>query len=275
MALGYEDGSLEFRSLSDLTAVAHSFTPEQAHTAVIARLTFSPDGNYLVSSGFDLQAKLWDLSAGLPEQAKAVFTSPAAINDAAGTAFATALYNGQVGLFDIKGRQERYETLFTAQDKVFSVDFAPNGKTLLATNDKGLAALWQFSREPFQLEQAVSLPATNDQLMWSSFSPNGRQIAIASRDQLIRLYDSADPTKVDKELKGHANTIYRVIFTPNSQQLLSLSSDGTLRMWKVGQRPEHEALFIRELPVEAGTPIYDFAFRCVAGDCWIAVPLPD
>jgi WD40 repeat protein len=72
---------------------------------------------------------------------------------------------------------------------------------------------------------------------------------------------------------GHENAIFRAEFTPDGGQVVSVSTDATIRVWDIETR---SALFTLRLPSHSGypTPLWDFAFNCTqAGDCTMAVPL--
>jgi WD40 repeat protein len=62
------------------------------------------------------------------------------------------------------------------------------------------------------------------------FSPDGRQLASASADRTVRLWDpaSSQPTLT---LQGHTDWVTEVAFSPDGRQLASASADGTVRLW--------------------------------------------
>lgn len=63
----------------------------------------------------------------------------------------------------------------------------------------------------------------------AAYSPDGKIIATAGRDQTVKIWNSKG--SLIKSLSGHQARINQVIFSPDGQSIASASSDGTVKIW--------------------------------------------
>lgn len=112
------------------------------------------------------------------------------------------------------------------RDFVQSLAFSPDGR-LLASGEYRMVKLWQ--REPnlphFTLgaEPASAVAASRD----------GKWLATAGRDHVIRLWDAATGQPV-KEFPGHSGAVNSLRFSSDGTRLASGSADKTVRVWDIG-----------------------------------------
>ncbi len=66
----------------------------------------------------------------------------------------------------------------------------------------------------------------------AAFSPDGKTLAVASREGNVHLWDVATG-KLLETLKGHSNSVRAVAFSPDGRTLASGSRDQTIRLWNV------------------------------------------
>ncbi len=143
-----------------------------------------------------------------------------------------------------------------------------NDGYILTANDN-MTYLWNSqdllsSNEP---EPINKYPPTQETTWWGALSPDASKVVIVGRDLLVRVYPKDAEPYI---LQGHKDTIIRAIFSPDGNQLATVSGDNTVRFWDLLQKNE---LFTLKLPVKGKNKIWDFDFRCTPTGCWIAVPL--
>ncbi len=65
-----------------------------------------------------------------------------------------------------------------------------------------------------------------------AFSPNGKLIATAGINEVVRVWRVSDG-KLARALKGHKGWVTTVAFFPDGQWVVSGSSDKTIRLWRL------------------------------------------
>src|SRR5437762_9268008 len=65
-----------------------------------------------------------------------------------------------------------------------------------------------------------------------AFSPDGKILATAGFDNIVKLWDFATGKEL-RTLTGHTGAVYCVAFSKDGTQLASSSLDKTIRLWTV------------------------------------------
>lgn len=282
VVVGFQNGTLHWYSLPKSPPSGEAVSPPQlleeklkAHRNWITALAFNDDGSLLVSGSVDKTAKLWQVSKTQLEERQTFRGHNSTIAAVAfspdGGLVATASTDSNIGLFTI-GSEQKYFYEAAHDGRVYSIAFNSKGSQLLSGGADGYIRVWEL----YQKDSLWSISSSQG-IMWASFSPDDNRLAHVGKDSLVHVY-KADSLKgfylPQYSLRGHRNTIMRVIFSPDSQQLATASADSTVRMWWDLSNPIEHHLFTLNPPTNR--PLKDFDFRCTPkGRCWMAVPLSE
>jgi WD40 repeat protein len=175
-------------------------------------------------------------------------------------------------VFDVL-RQRATEVLRMPGGEALSVALSPRGDQVFAAGADGTTWRWQLGTMSLAPERI--LMAKGDEATWTEVSHNGQMIATAYRSGVLEVATNSAPFTVVARFLGHGNAIVRLVFSPDDQQVFTVSTDETLRAWDLHSQRQ---LFELRLPAaeEERTPLWDFAFLgkdTSAGEAWFAVPL--
>ena len=201
------------RELAHLPAAADltDFRLNESSGAVGA-LAFSPDGKYLVA-GFG--------SPGLiAPNNLAVSTSPLKVWEVATRRMIRRL-NGHGGY-------------------CVSLDFSRDGARLASGSRDGTAILWSTATwkalrtiRNADADSIYSSVYTQAGMVEdAAFSPDGKTLAIASREGTVQLFDVATGA-LHFALKGHSSSVNALAFSPDGRTLATGGSDQTIRLWNI------------------------------------------
>lgn len=202
----------------------------RGHRDWVRALACSPDNRWLASGSDDTTVRLWDLASGQTVRdvkahggwVFAIAFSPD------GSTIASGSSEGPIRLWDAATLREK-RAIETAPRVVEALAFSPDGMVLAAAGSgRRQIDLWSMNDE----RALASLAAHTDDVVRLTFSPNGRQLASASKDRSVVLWDISS-AKVVHRLDGHRGTVHGVSFSPDGQGLATASEDGSVRFWNV------------------------------------------
>jgi WD40 repeat protein len=154
-----------------------------------------------------------------------------------GTALATVRDNGAVQLWDVgtgrptSTRASRRLLKETARaGKTREVAYSPDGSRLATTHDDGTVRIWRASNGRLM----TSLSSSHGKVT-AAWSPDGALLAVGGEDIAVRLWNPAT-RRLQATLVGHTTPVQRIAWSPDGDQLasLSLDEDGTaeVRIWR-------------------------------------------
>ncbi|NCT45919.1 MAG: WD40 repeat domain-containing protein, partial [Microcystis aeruginosa G11-09] len=111
---------------------------------------------------------------------------------------------------------------------VYSVNFSPDGKTLVSGSWDNTIKLWDV-----ETGQEIRTLKGHDNSVYSvNFSPDGKTLVSGSADNTIKLWNVETGQEI-RTLKGHDSSVRSVNFSPDGKTLVSGSGDKTIKLWNV------------------------------------------
>jgi len=111
-------------------------------------------------------------------------------------------------------------------DSVISVDFSPDGETLLSGSRDNSLKLW--SRHTGKLIRTFT--GHTNWVRSVAFSPDGETLLSGSDDYSLKLWNR-HTGKLIRTFTGHTGYVNSVAFSPDGETLLSGSKDKSLKLW--------------------------------------------
>ncbi|MCL1474253.1 AAA-like domain-containing protein [Argonema antarcticum] len=199
-------------------------------------LSFSPDGQRIATTGADGTVRIWKQFGQQLTQFNTNQDRVWSVNFSPdGQRIATTGADGTVRLWNQFGQQ--LDKFNSHQGEVLSVSFSPNGHSrdgqrIATAGDDGtvkLADLWdlQVSRSVSRGQQLL----LKDREFWRvSFSPNGKHIATAYSNGMVRLWNESGQELISA-FKAHKNLVLSVSFSRDGQYLATSGDEGIVRLW--------------------------------------------
>jgi len=198
VATGYRDGSVALWDTTSgrlLSSAAQAFKASVGYsrrtTAAVANaLAFSADGRMLVGASFDFpELRAWTLPALNPGGWKlfgAIGELPLAVSpDGAEIAVGGLRQGNTVNLWD-SGLRQNTAQLAGHQDFLFTVAYAPDGRTLASGGRDGQLKLWHLATKR-ELATIHVLPAGRIFAL-TAFSPNGEWLGVSDSAGELQLF---------------------------------------------------------------------------------------
>lgn len=203
----------------------------QGHSKKVPALGFSPDGERLVSGGYDQKIKLWDTSNG-----RCIKTWEGKVNwlrtvvfSPDGRTLASGGIEPEISLWDIETGQ-CIGNLVGHTSSIKEVSFSHDGTMISSACDDADARIWDAATG----ECLQVLKGHSTIVLSSAFSHDDKLLASSSEDNTIRLWDTTTGQNL-AVLTGHSNWVQCVTFSPTAPLLASASSDRTIRLWDISQ----------------------------------------
>jgi uncharacterized protein YbaR (Trm112 family) len=234
--------------------------PIQRNDGSPERPLFALDGMVLVSAAdqwradVDTLLTLWNLQTGQIEYQMhgrcpvaycaangllAGVTQPRSV--AAGTGF-----DFFVALWDVRTGKEVSRISFRREvdyDKLDLLALSPDGTLLCAVfqQNRHTALVMDVGKRSQKQRLVCRTDSRSHRINDVAFAPDGKSLGMAGGDGVVEVWDLA--TNSVAVLNGHKDAVKGISFSPDSQRLVTISADKTLRSWEAVPGVKGEFVF--------------------------------
>lgn len=208
-------------------------------------VAFSPDGS-LLAAGTMSRVYLWKVDGSgsevkLPEEFQSIkdIAVYAVAFDPSGKFLLRAGGDGVVRSLNLdSGAITAIRPFGFTYNSIFDLSFQP-GSNLLAvvtardpTTGKGQVFIYDYQTQ----EKKATYDCGEVDCMLATWSPDGKRLAIASRNGSIQVIDVQTKSEIMRMDRAHGGVITGLIWYPDGQRLLSGSIDSRLKLWDVNEK---------------------------------------
>jgi WD40 repeat protein len=250
----------------------------KGHKHGILGVAFSPDGKYLASGDVQATVRIWDVESGKETQVMDMKSiaeslsfafSPDSKSLVCAGAWNDSSFLPKGATLNIQGVEvERKEEnavlawnvatgkemyhLTGLADKIMSVAYSPDGKTVAATSADGRVGLWDAVSGKERL-YIVAHPDHKESTFAASpcvvFTPDSKVLVTASTDRTIRLWDATTAKELGQFTVPEAGC-YCLAVSKDGKVLATSGSDGTILLWnreaaKLRRDEKPNAIFLK------------------------------
>jgi len=195
--------------------------------AQIYHAIFSPDGAYALTASEDHLARLWDVKTGkevaaLPHPRRVRYAAFSRDGKMLLTASAERLVGWDVAALPQVPSEPKVSLTHGAM--VLNGEFSADGREILSVDFQGTARVWNIETAQERTELRCS------EIILARLSPDGRRMATAGQDRVLRIWDTATGATV-AQLVPPEYRITAVAFSPDGRRVVTADEGGSARIW--------------------------------------------
>lgn len=202
----------------------------KGHKGSVRFISFSPQGDYIVSVGTDKTIRFWNLDGKQRRDAlkyQGATLRYLALNPTNPAQIISCSDDGKIQIWNTDRGDEMHPIEEAHSQAVRSIVFNSKGDKFATGSSDCTIKLWdQNGRQigkDFKGHEGIVRSVV--------FSPTEDLIASCSDDGTIRLWD-LDGKQI-RELRGHEHSVRSIAFSPDGKYIVSGSADKTIKLWNV------------------------------------------
>ena len=229
----------------------------EGHSDSINLVQISPNGNHIISSGYDNRIKVWDMNTGqclntiylhgYSYGAMSLAISPD------GNTIVSCSWDNPIKVWDIN-TGECLKTLSGHFGRVSSVIISPNGNHIISGSCDNTIKVWDINTgECLKTLECLSMingifneiwnPRTQRESLILSggrshsinsvaITPDSQKVITGSDDKTIKILDITTGECL-MTLLGHSSNVNAVVISPNGQKIISNGWDYNIKIWDI------------------------------------------
>ena len=201
----------------------HALLRLEGHRDEVNTAAYSPDGSHIATSSVDRSVKIWDASSGeclhsldLGEKVYKVIFSPDGLRLVVELDHAGAIWDIHTGTC--------IATLQHEGSKNMQLSLSHQGDRVVTGTDDGKAKIWSAVTG----EELLELNAHTDKIHCVAFSPDGAEVATASRDRTVVTCDSWTGRR--RRIYRMSAKVLRVAYSPKGDYIAMGDNGGRVRV---------------------------------------------
>ncbi len=204
------------------------------HDGDVFACSYTPDGQFVLSAGWDGYLRLWEAERGAPVSELRAGSKPLSACAVApdGKRWLSGSMDGLLARWDAATQHQ--VSMFLAHTRPIScITFAADGDQMATASWDRRVHLWKTGQE----RDSRHLEGHTDIVAGCRFTPNGQTLVSWSYDGTVRLWEAARCRQVG-ELQGHADRITTGAVCPDGRWIASGARDRVLKLWDLAAGQE-------------------------------------
>ena len=244
LAVAGADGAIRLWDLRTRTRVhvlRTALHQRSGHDAAALALGFSPDGALLASGHVDGAVHLWDMAKGEPVPVK--LRHDGAVRTLAfspdGATLATGSQDSNLRLWDVGAAVagDGRRVLVRQPSAVTALAWGAGGEWVLTGHMSRVLRLI----DPLRSRLLATLRGPAAQVTQLELSPDGRHMAVSSRDRRVRLIDL--DSREEEAILALSRSAESMCFLANGAFLATVAGDNAVQLWDLETRTPAAALW--------------------------------
>ena len=206
-----------------------------SHGGEVFTCTYTPDGAFVLSGGWDGYLRLWETSVGAPVTGLEASDRPisACAVSPDGRRWLSGSLAGLLAFWDPM-TQQQLNVLLAHTRPISAIRYSPDGNTLATASWDRTLVLWT---DLGQQRESQTLAGHTDVVTGCAFLPDGRVLVSWRYDARVRTWDVARGRPLAC-LTGHKDRVTACALSPDGTWAVIGSRDGTIKLWNLNEMTE-------------------------------------